>query len=68
MSIYNNVRVIIAAKNYPSIAQLERATGLSNGSIGKWDKSTPNLANVMKVANELDVSVDALLSDSLVNI
>ena len=41
-----------------SIQTLEKDTGLSNGSISKWDKSSPKSESLMKVANYLDVSVD----------
>lgn len=47
-----------------SIAKLERETGISNGTIGRWGKTSPNVENVRKVAEYFGVSVDALISAS----
>lgn len=44
-----------------SIARLEASVGLSNGAIGKWDKSSPRVANLKKVADFLKVSIEELL-------
>ena len=44
-----------------TIQELEKQTGLSNGSIGKWAKSSPNSENLSKVADALNCSVDYLL-------
>lgn len=46
-----------------SRTELEVAAGLSNGSIGKWERSVygPSITQLMKVANYFRVSVDALL-------
>ena len=46
-----------------SRTELEVAAGLSNGSIGKWERSVygPSISQLMKVANYFRVSVDALL-------
>lgn len=65
MAIYDNVRLIATKRGFSSIAQLERVSGLSNGSIRKWNEATPNVKNVKKVADVLGVSVDVLLRESL---
>ena len=46
-----------------SRTELEVAAGLSNGSIGKWERSVygPSISQLIKVANYFRVSVDALL-------
>lgn len=46
-----------------SIAALERAAGISNGSIGKWrdGKCEPLLNNLRAVAQVLGCTVDELL-------
>lgn len=46
-----------------SRTDLEVAAGLSNGSIGKWERSVygPSISQLIKVANYFRVSVDALL-------
>ena len=44
-----------------SIAKLERETGISNGTIGRWGTSSPTVENLQKVAKYLDTTIDALL-------
>lgn len=44
-----------------SIAELERTLNLSNGSISKWAKNSPNAKYLEKIADYFDVSVDYLL-------
>lgn len=46
-----------------SIARLERETGIGNGTIGRWDVSSPSVENVRKVAQFFGTTVDELLSD-----
>ena len=45
-----------------SIAKLERETGIGNGTISRWNTSSPSIENVQKVAEYFGVSVDDLLS------
>lgn len=47
-----------------SIAKLERETGISNGTIGRWNESSPSVDNVRKVANYFGCSIDELIADS----
>lgn len=47
-----------------SIAKLERETGISNGTIGRWNASSPSVDNVRKVANYFGVTVDELINDA----
>lgn len=44
-----------------TIAELERKTGLSPGSIRNWGKSIPSGDKIQKVADYFDVSTDYLL-------
>lgn len=44
-----------------SIAALEKAVGLANGTIGRWDRSSPTVANAKKVADYFGCTVDELL-------
>jgi transcriptional regulator with XRE-family HTH domain len=44
-----------------SITKLEEAVGLGNGTITKWDKGSPVLANLKKVADFLGVSIEDLI-------
>lgn len=43
-----------------SLPQLETALGFSSGLISKWDKSSPSIDKVAKVAAFLDVTLDFL--------
>ena len=44
-----------------TIAKLERETGISNGTIGRWGISSPTVEKLEKVADYFGVSVDWLL-------
>lgn len=51
----------LAVKNKISVAELERTLGFGNGSISKWNKQSPSVDKLNKVADYFDVSVDYLL-------
>lgn len=59
--LLENIRRLCSKKPI-SIAKLERETGISNGTISRWDASSPTIDNVRKVADFFGVSVDDLLS------
>ena len=44
-----------------TIAKLERETGISNGTIGKWGRSSPTVEKLEKVADYFGVSLDYLV-------
>lgn len=67
MSIVKKIKDLAYDKDI-SIAALERESGLANGAIYKWDKSSPTIDKLNKVAQFLDVSVDYLLSPDEQNI
>ena len=50
----------LAASKKITIMQLEKNCGLTNGSIYHWDKVKPSYDKVVKVAKELDVTVEEL--------
>ena len=58
--IYQNVVRLCKEKGI-SIARLERETGLGNGTIGRWERSSPNVDNAKKVADFFGVTVDSLM-------
>lgn len=60
--IYQNVVRLCKEKGI-SIAKLERETGMGNGTIGRWEKSSPNVDNVKKVADFFGCTVDELLTE-----
>ena len=43
------------------IRELESKAGLGNGTIRGWEKSSPNVDNLKKVADILECTVDELL-------
>ncbi len=47
-----------------SISQLERELGFGTSTINKWKKSTPNLKQIVFVANYFKVSIDYLSGES----
>ena len=51
----------LCAENGISISRLERETGISNGTIARWEKSSPTAENLGKVADRFNVSVDFLM-------
>lgn len=60
--IFERIKKIADEKNI-SIAELERSAGLSNGAISKWRTVNPIAANLLTVANVLEVPVTVLLED-----
>lgn len=46
-----------------TIKELERRAGLGNGTIRRWDDSSPALEKVIKVADYFGVSVETLLKE-----
>jgi len=57
--IYENIKAIADSREM-SIAELEKKANLSNGAIGKWRESVPNLESLVKVARVLNVSINTL--------
>lgn len=53
----------LAYEKRMTIAAVERAAGISNGSISKWDKHAPKADSLRKVAEVLGTTSDFLLSD-----
>ena len=60
MSTVNIIRELANRKNM-SFAELERETGLSNGTIARWGKASPNSKGLEAVADYFNVSIDYLL-------
>ena len=57
-----NAKQMTKAQRMEAIAKLEKETGISNGTISRWDTSSPTIENVQKVAEYFGVTVDELLS------
>ncbi|MEA0564551.1 helix-turn-helix domain-containing protein [Lysinibacillus irui] len=60
MSLVERIKNLCNEKKI-TFAEVERNVGISNGQIRRWDKSSPKIENVEKVANYFDVSTDYLL-------
>lgn len=61
MELYEKVKALAEAKGF-SIASLEKAAGLANGTIGKWRESCKGvtLNSVKAIAAVLEVSIEEL--------
>lgn len=62
--IYKNIAKL-CVKSGTSISKLEKELGLGNGTIGRWEKSSPTVENIKKVADHFGVKVDDLLSSDV---
>ena len=51
----------LCEEHHTSLWALEKATGIGNGVIARWDKATPRIDGLQKVANYFRVTVDELL-------
>lgn len=60
MSIVENIRWLCKQQNI-SIPKLEKELGFGNGAIYNWDKSSPSVDKLQKVADYFQVSTDYLL-------
>lgn len=50
-----------------TVASLERKLNLGNGTIRKWQSSTPTLENAVKVAQFFGVPVESILKEDYCN-
>lgn len=60
MNTYEIIKELAKEKKI-SIRQLEKDFGYSNGYIGSWKRQTPNSAELSRLADYFNVSVDYLL-------
>lgn len=60
MNIVQRIRRLCSDKGI-TLAELERTTGIANGTISKWEKSDPKAKTVKAVADFFKVSTDYLL-------
>lgn len=59
MGLYEKIK-FLADKQKISIRRLEEILGYGNGTIRRWEKQTPGVDKIQKVADYFDVSVDYL--------
>lgn len=60
MSLVDNLKSLAKTKG-TTIPKLEIELGFGKGSVYNWDKNTPSIDKVHKIASFLDVSIDSLL-------
>lgn len=53
----------LCEQNGVSIYALEKATGIGNGVIGKWEKHNPRIDQLKRVADYFGCTVDTLLKE-----
>lgn len=61
MGVVERIQELCLQKNI-KIRPLEEQLGIANGSIKKWNVSSPSCDRILKVANFFNVSVDWLLT------
>lgn len=59
MSLVEKIKKLCEEHN-TSIPKLEKAFGFGNGAMYNWDKNTPGIDKVKKVADHFGVSIDSL--------
>ena len=62
MSLLARIKELREKNGNISINKLEKITGLTRGSMSKWDEHTPSYEKLTKVADYFNVSVDYLLT------
>ena len=65
MTLVTRIRELADEKKV-TFAEIERAIGISNGQIRRWDKVSPKSENLKKVADYFGVSTDYLLGSNKV--
>lgn len=60
MTIVDRIRELCASRGM-TLTGLETELGIGRGIIKRWEKSSPNMDNIQKVADYFHVSVDYLL-------
>lgn len=61
MHIYDKIKAMCEEKGV-SVRQVEAAAGLKNGTISKWNDSSPTVKSLKAVADVLKVKIDKLIS------
>lgn len=59
--IYDRIKEICKKKGL-SVSYVEKEAGLSNGTISKWNQSSPTVDNLNAVAIVLKTRIDKLVS------
>lgn len=65
MSILEKIQML-CEEHKTTVPALERELSLGNGAIYKWQKSSPKVDTLHKVAQYFGVTVDSLLADKII--
>lgn len=60
--IYDKVKEICNRQGV-SVGYVEKTAGLGNGTISKWNDSSPSVDRLVAVANVLNVSLEELVKE-----
>lgn len=69
MTLLSRIKALCAEKSI-TLASLEKTLNFGNGSLSRWDTSSPSADKLQKVAEYFDISTDYLLGNentSLIN-
>lgn len=58
--LFNRLIKLLEAQNI-TVKQFEKNCGLSNATIRRWKDHTPNLESIIKVSQQLNISIDNLV-------
>ncbi len=64
MNIVEKIKYLAKLKD-TDMSNIEKALGMGNSSIRRWNTNSPSCDKVLKVANYLSVSIDWLIRDEL---
>ena len=62
MDFYKKISSLCEQNNI-TIKELERILNFSNGIIGKWKNSSPNIKYLLEICNYFDVGIEELCYD-----
>ena len=65
MPILENIQTL-CIKHNTTVPNLERELSLGNGSIYKWNKSSPKVDTLRKIAEHFNVTIDSLVADTYI--
>lgn len=61
--IVENIRCLCRERG-TSVCELEKVAGLGNGTIGRWNRSSPRVDSLQRVADYFGISISDLLRES----
>lgn len=61
--LYDRIRSICEMRGI-SVAAVERKANLANGTIGRWNESSPRVNNLKQVAEILECDLESLIEES----